>query len=123
MLFAIEGVKTKPITSIPHQAEYSLWRSRLSDDEFLAVEEAINQKIAGREVNVASFLPGKEWKGTPYWPIYEKACVNDFDSSRKFFGLIVWYVMMNHPEAWSFGRYDVKGVAVEGMTYFRIDPK
>lgn len=29
--------------------------------------------------------------------------------------------MIEHPEAWSFGRYELDGIPIEGLTYFRIE--
>jgi hypothetical protein len=49
------------------------------------------------------------------------ACNRDIDAWRKFFGLLVWKYTMEHEDTWSFGRYDIRGVAVEGLAYFKID--
>ncbi len=38
-----------------------------------------------------------------------------------FFGLILWQVILEHPDSWSFGRYELGDVPIEGMTYFRIN--
>lgn len=122
MLIAIDGNGSeREITSIPHRADYDRWRANLSDSEFEQITSAIEKLIAGREITVSSWLPGADWQNTPYWPIYDKACGRDFDASRQFFGLIVWQVMMEHEDTWSFGRYDIKGKPVEGMTYFRVE--
>jgi hypothetical protein len=43
-----------------------------------------------------------------------------FDASARFFGILLWQVMMDRPEAWGFGRYEKDGAPIEGMTYFRL---
>jgi len=44
----------------------------------------------------------------------------DWEMDRFFYGLIVWNVMMNRSETWSFGRYPKNDGDVIGMTYFRV---
>jgi hypothetical protein len=46
-----------------------------------------------------------------------------FEASAKFFGILLWQVIMDRPEAWSFGRYEKDGIPIEGMTYFRLAPQ
>lgn len=117
MLYSIESGQ---ITRIPHEAEFRIWRSRLTDQQYEAIVEELNSRIQGKEVETSSWIPGADWTGTVFEPIYYQACAQDFDASRKFFGIIVWKVFMDHPERWSFGRYDVDGIPIKGMTYFRI---
>jgi len=76
--------------------------------------------ISGAEVHTSSWMPGSNWVGTEFQPIWEKACQKNVVSAAKCFGLILWEVMMEHPEAWSFGRYKLNEIPIEGMTYFRI---
>jgi hypothetical protein len=55
-----------------------------------------------------------------FQPIYEKAWHEDENAAAKFFGLILWHVVMEHEEDWSFGCYQQAGIPIEGLTYFRI---
>jgi hypothetical protein len=120
MLFTIEGNgSVRQVTSLPHEADFRLWRARLSDADYNAIIADLNCRVGGKQIETSSWIPGADWRGTPFLPIWY-ACSQDFDASRKFFGLIVWQVMMDRPESWSFGRYDVNGRQIEGMTYFRI---
>jgi hypothetical protein len=122
MLFSINGDGSlKQVTAIPHEREYRVWRGRISNAEFKAIYDAIRHRVRGKEIDTAGWMPGSDWRGTPYQAIYEKACNRDFDSSRRFFGIIVWVVMLEHEEAWSFGRYKVRDVPIKSMTYFQID--
>ena len=36
-------------------------------------------------------------------------------------GLAVWVFMMEEDEKWSFGKYSVRDVPIQSMTYFRLD--
>ncbi len=66
-------------------------------------------------------MPGSDWTGTVFYPIYEDACHRDQSAAARFFGLILWDVMMRRPETWAFGRYEANGASIEGLTYFRVD--
>lgn len=121
MLFSIEGNgSVREVTSLPHEADFQRWRARLSDVDYDAIVDELNHRIEGKEIETSSFIPGADWSGTPFQPIWF-ACGQDFDASRKFFGLIVWQVIMDHDERWSFGHYEVNNRLIEGMTYFRIN--
>lgn len=109
------------IDRIPHCEDYDRWRSRISDDDYQAIYDELRSRISGSEIQTSSWTPGKDWRGTVFQPIYEDACNRDPDASAKFFGLILWHVVMEHEEAWSFGRYQLHDVPIEGLTYFRID--
>jgi hypothetical protein len=78
----------KPITRIPYQASFGALRDRLSDEEFSAMVDRINELIdeAGGEIATAGWLPGSDWAGTVFAPIYTKAARGDFDRSAMFFG-------------------------------------
>ncbi|MCC6866959.1 MAG: hypothetical protein IT280_12465 [Ignavibacteria bacterium] len=57
-------------------------------------------------------MPGK-WENTVFMSIWE-ACGRDEIEAGLFFGLLVWETFMNRPEAWSFGRYNVRNVPIRG---------
>ena len=120
MLYSIDS--NSEITSIPHRREYNRWRSRLSDSEYQAILDELNNRIDGTEIQTSSWIPGSDWSGTVFQPIYERACEFSETSSGLFFGLIVWVVFMERPEWWSFGRYKKDGVSIKGITYFKISP-
>ncbi|OQA95611.1 MAG: hypothetical protein BWY23_02359 [Spirochaetes bacterium ADurb.Bin218] len=109
------------IDYIPHSKEFYYFKNRLSDEEFNLIVKELNSRIDTNEIHTSSWMPGSDWTGTVYEPIYTKACKNDFENSAKFFGLILWYVIMNRPEKWSFGRYYKNEIPIRGLTYFRID--
>ena len=120
MLFDINRLE-EPIARIPHEAEFNMWRARLAEDQYQAIVDELNLRVSGREVNTASWLPGGNWEGTVFWPIFKIACRENYESSALFFGLIVWKFFMDRDDAWSFGRYEKAGVPIRGLTYFRIN--
>jgi hypothetical protein len=112
----------KAIARIPYRREFDALRSRLSEAEFDRMVARINQLIdeGGAEIATAGWLPGSDWTGTPFEPIYTKAARGDFDRSALFFGQLVWYAVMNRPEPWASGRYQKDGVDIGSRTYFRL---
>ena len=108
------------VTSIPHQREYSTWKSRVSDAEVEAIAAALNRLIDKCPVQTSSWMPGSDWRGTVFEPIWSKACQYNVDTAAMCFGLMLWEVMMSRPDTWSFGRYSLKDVPIKGLTYFRI---
>jgi len=121
MLVQIDGNgNARQIDSTPYRVDYDRWRAGLTDAEHDAIMLEIERRMGEKEIESASFIPGKDWTGTPFWPIYASACNQDFDAARKFFGLLVWEYIRGREDCWSFGRYDVRNVAVEGLIYFRV---
>ena len=116
MLFAIDGDEVKRINHIPHRQEFDAWMANLAPEGYDGVVEALSNIFDESEIQTSSFIPGDDWTGTPYEPIWH-AVGHDMDRAALFFGLIVWRVVMEHPESWSFGRYFDH---IQGMTYFRI---
>ncbi len=64
--------------------------------------------------------PGSDWTGTVFQPIYTTAARGEFERSAKFFGQLVWYAVMQRPEQWASGRYDLDGRDIGSRTYFRL---
>lgn len=112
----------KAIETVPFRGDFDAIRARLSNAEFDAMVARINELIddAGSEIATAGWLPGSDWTGTPFEPIYTKAAREDFGRSAKFFGQLVWYTVMKRPERWGSGRYQVDGRDIGSRTYFRL---
>ena len=105
---------------IPHREDFERWRSRLNDERFGSICDELLSMIDGGEIHTAGWMPGSDWTGTPWEPIYTDACEYDQGASGRCFGLFVWAVLMEHPETWAFGRYEKDGVPIQSMTYFRL---
>lgn len=118
MLYSIDS--DREINTIPHVHDYRRWRKGLTNDEYQAIFDALTQRITDSDIETSSWIPGSNWIGTVYQPIWEKACDKDSTAAAKFFGLILWHVVMLHPDCWAFGRYKLNGIPIEGLTYFRI---
>ena len=118
MLYSLE--KNKYIKDIPYKDEFEKWKSSLTNKQYDAIVNKLNNKIDGDEIHTSSWIPGSDWRGTVYQPIYDIACNKNKDAAAKFFGLILYKVIIERDEVWSFGRYKKDGVPIEGLTYFRL---
>ena len=120
MLIDIDSGKV--IQTVPFARDFETLRKRLSDAEFEAMVTRINELIdeAGAEIATAGWLPGSDWTGTPFEPIYTKAAREDFGRSAMFFGQLVWYAVIGRPERWGSGKYQVDGRDIGSRTYFRL---
>lgn len=107
-----------PITKIPYAADFRHYMSRMTAAEIEAINDALNGMIEGTEIKTAGWMPGKEWKGTPFFPIYERAARHNPNIAAKCFGLMVWVVFMNRPETWTSGRFEKDGEPIGSRTYF-----
>jgi hypothetical protein len=118
----IDVMTEETIQRIPYHEQFDRLRARLSVEEFDAMVDRVNELIdeAGGEVATAGWLPGSDWTGTVFAPIYTKAARGDFDRSAMFFGQLVWYTVMQRRERWASGRYQVDGKDIGSRTYFRL---
>jgi hypothetical protein len=112
----------KVIDKVPYSREFEALRGRLSEAELDAMLTRINELIdeGGSEIATAGWLPGSDWTGTPFEPIYTTAALGDFDRSAMFFGQLVWFTVMTRPERWASGRYQLDGKDIRSRTYFRV---
>ena len=119
MLYSID--KLQVVTSIPHEKQYRARKNRLSASEIAAIAKELNRLIDKCPVQTSSWMPGSDWRGTVFEPIWAKACEYNAEVAALCFGLILWEVMMDRPDTWSFGRYSVNNVPIKGLTYFRVE--
>jgi hypothetical protein len=105
-----------------HPSDYQRWREALDvvdQQAYQRIHDALHSRFSTREVDTSSWIPGSDWTDTVFQPLWV-ACGEDPAAAALFFGLIVWQVVMDRSDCWSFGRYEKEGVAIKGMTYFRI---
>jgi hypothetical protein len=116
----IDIFTNKEIQHVPYAGRFETLRKRLSQAEFDAIVERINELIdqSGGKVATAGWLPGKDWTGTPFEPIFTIAARRDYNLSAQFFGQMVWYTIMHREERWASGRFEKDGVAIGSRTYF-----
>lgn len=118
MLYSVDGEKY--ITTIPHESDFKTWSSRLSAADLDKISAALKTVFSGSEIKTSSWIPGENWAGTPWEPIYSQACRQDEDAAARCFGLFVWQAVLRESDVWGFGRYEKDGVPIEGMTYFKL---
>lgn len=116
MLYSI--VSHKYIDKLHHKKEFDSWMKNLPAHDYQKIVEALNDKIDESDINTSSWIPGNNWTGTVYEPIYH-ACGDNKEASGLFFGLILFNLLMKRQDAvWGFGRYEKNGVPIRGTTYF-----
>ena len=115
----------QPITRLPFREDFETLRQRLTTAEFDGAASRINELIddAGAEIATAGWLPGSNWMGTPFEPIYTKGAAKNYEMAARLFGLLVWHVFTERPEPWGSGRYQKDGKDIGSRTYFRIGPR
>ena len=60
-------------------------------------EAAVNEMIDNGEIFTSSWMPGSDWGGTAFQPIWEKAAKKNEDLGAKIFGLLVFDVFRQRP--------------------------
>lgn len=118
MLYSVNGKKY--VKHTPHSVDYRVWISRLSSEELEAIRDELNHRIGEDDIHTSSWIPGTDWTGTVFQPIYEKACLRNVEAAGMCFGIILWEVLKERDDVWGFGRYEKNGIPIDGMTYFRI---
>jgi hypothetical protein len=121
MLYSVPDLRK--IDHVPHPADYQRWREaldRVDPQAYREIHDDLDSRFAEREVDTSSWIPGSDWSETVFEPIFP-ACGRDEVAAAQFFGLLVWQVVMDRDDCWSFGRYEKDGIPIKGLTYFRID--
>jgi hypothetical protein len=108
------------IERIPYEQEYHRWRNRLTHDQYRGIEEELNRRLDQVEVITSSWVPGSDWTGTVFEPIYTSACFHDQEEAAKCFGLFLWVTVQRRADAWMCDHYELNDVPIRGLTYFRV---
>jgi hypothetical protein len=116
----VDMMSGKRLTKVPYGAEFQSFMSRLTAEEIQAIKDALNAMIDGDEIHTAGWMPGNDWRGTPFQAIYEKAARHSHSAAAQCFGLMVWEVFMERPEKWTSGRFEKDGEEIGSRTYFRV---
>lgn len=93
----VDMMSGRAITRIPYESEFKIFMSRMTADEIAAIKSELNAMIDGTEIQTAGWMPGANWEGTVYQPIYLRAARQDYGASARCFGLMVWEVFMERP--------------------------
>ena len=68
MLYSIDSGKY--VTVLPHKKGYEKWRNHLSDEDYVKIIDELGRRIDSQEINTAGWIPGHDWTGTVFEPIY-----------------------------------------------------
>ncbi|WP_165837582.1 hypothetical protein [Zavarzinia aquatilis] len=93
--------------------------SRLTENELAAIREALDSRIDGKEIETSSWIPGSDWKGTPYQAIYEQAAKMNPDLAALMFGLLVWEAFERDKNDWYTDKFSMGGEGDRFRVYFR----
>lgn len=115
----IDMMTGRPVTQMPYAAEYKRYISAMTPEEVAAIKAHLNAMIDGTEIQTAGWMPGHDWTGTVFEPIYFKAAKQSYEGSAKCFGLMVWEVFMERSEKWTSGQFEKDGEAIGSRTYFQ----
>lgn len=107
------------VTRMPYAAEYQEAMSRLSAGEIATIKAALNDMIDKKTIHTSGWMPGADWSGTPFSPIYSEAARGSYERSAQIFGLVVFETFMERPEVWFTGRFEKDGVPIGSRTYFQ----
>ncbi len=117
MLYSVDSGKYVKI--MPHKKEFTAWMKKLSSSDYRAIIDELNSCIDGNDINTSSWMPGNDWNGTVFQPIYH-ACNDDDVSAGLFFGLILFDLMIKRDDVWGLGRYEKEGIPIRGITYYLL---
>jgi hypothetical protein len=111
VLFTIEG---KQITKVAYETKYKDRIKSLNKVDYDALVDELNKVIDSSDVHTSSWIPGHDWRGTVYEPIWI-SCKKNNDLAAMFYGQILYKVVIDRPEVWLFGDYP----HAKGKTYFK----
>ena len=114
MLFNLDD---KPLDKLPHQEDFDARRTRISDQDYDAVESALNRIVADRLNVDQGFQSTWLWEplGEALHTKIREAAGRDADF---FFGQIVWQVVRKRPDEWYFCRPAQDDDRIAGTRYW-----
>ena len=116
----LSNIYNDMVETVWHKDFFNACKNRLNNDDYQLMIDELNRVVqksieSGSEFVVSSFIPGDDWSGAVWDPIYKDACGFDFDHSAQFFGLLVCQVLIDRDETWYFLKQEI----ARGMTYFK----
>lgn len=68
--------------------------------------------------HTAGWIPGNDWTGTVWDPIYQKSANQEPQDAAKCFGLLCFLAFSRRPETWYVGKFELDGRDIASNTYF-----
>jgi hypothetical protein len=114
------------VSKIPFEDDYRRWTQALGAADCAAISAEFNRLIDDRlalknpndQIHTAGWIPGNDWDGTVWEPIYYKATNQNPVQAALCFGLLCYAAFMNRPEKWIVGKFELNGKAIGSNTYF-----
>lgn len=72
----------------------------ISEAEVDAVRAALDERIEGSRIETSAWIPGSDWRGTPWQPIFDAGAKGSFELAALMFGLFVWEAFERHDADW-----------------------
>ena len=122
-----DAITGRRIKSLSYPKDFDRLRARLTEAEFDAITEALNQKLDETPIgksNSVSWIPGSNWMGTVFMPIYTKACRGDEGASALFLGNAMKLTVICHGSLWRSVKQPKLKTDPEGIEttlYWRVD--
>lgn len=122
-----DAITGRKIETVPYIREFERRRAKLTTAEWDAIVGALTAQLdttsVGKSIS-ASWIPGSDWTGTVYMPIYTNACGCNFEAAALFLGSIVKWSVIHHDSQWRSvkqpkSKNDPDGV--ETTLYWRVD--
>jgi len=117
VLYSIE--QDSLVSAFPDRARFEKWKAQLTAEEIISIQREFNRRMGTSELRIGGWLPAGNWAGTPFEPIL-RACDGDETMANRFFGLLIWEMLMKHPDTWAFGRVFRGEKNIEYLTYYRL---
>lgn len=112
----LKNLNGKIYNQAPHQSTLNALKRNLTNKELDAIIKELNHIISSSQgIETSSYIPGSDWTGTVYQPIYEKGADYSFDLAAKMFGILLFEVFINRSETWLF----CKSENIRGTVYFK----
>ena len=122
-----DAITGRAIESISHAKDFDRTRARLRSADFEAIVDALNAQLdavpVGKSIS-ASWIPGADWTGTVYMPIYTDACGRNFDAAALFLGSLMKWVVIHHDSHWRSVKQPKSKKSPDGIEttlYWRVD--
>lgn len=121
----LSNIYDNKVKQVWHKKFFDASKAWLSEDEYQAMVDELNRIVQEKvdtqsDIVVSSFIPGSDWSGTVWEPIYTNACKEEYDHAAQFFGLLVCQVLIAREEDWRFIKQESHA---KGMIYFRSKQK